>query len=171
MTRSVPVWERNLIAAFAELAKMIGLMPVVGEVAAMIYFSPVPMSKAMLEKSLCISHGSSQNAINILRSFNVLTVHKKSLRAAEHYSIDKSLHELATSAIYGIYLPLLADANALLAKSREQAEALAVPAENGVPAKSSELAKPSEKTLGKIDSVLRALDFAREQLAVLAPHK
>ncbi len=172
MARNVPAWERNVAAAFAEIAKLIGLMPVVGEVAAAIYFSPVPMSKSMLEKSLCISHGSSQNAIDALRAFGVLTVHKKSLRAAEHYTIEKSLHELAASAIHSLFLPAISGTADLLLKAREQADSIAVPAENlPVPEKPGEHFKPTEKTLAKIDSVLRALAFVREQLEKLDPQK
>lgn len=157
LTKSVPAWEREVTAAFVELAKMIGLMPVVGEVAAKLYFSQKPLSKKTLEQELLLSHGSVQNAIDTLRAFGVLTIDKKSPRAAEHYTIDKSLHELATAAIHTMFLPAVEKAAKSLAKARSRA--VGVSAKNPVPA----------TTLSKLESISRALDFVRGQLQLLSP--
>lgn len=157
LTKSVPAWEREVTAAFVELAKMIGLMPVVGEVAAKLYFSQKPLSKKTLEQELLLSHGSVQNAIDTLRAFGVLTIDKKSPRAAEHYTIDKSLHELATAAIHTMFLPAVEKASGSLAKARSRA--VKVSDNNPVPA----------TTLSKLESISRALDFVRGQLQLLSP--
>ena len=157
LTKSVPAWEREVTVAFVELAKMIGLMPVVGEVAAKLYFSQKPLSKKTLEQELLLSHGSVQNAIDTLRAFGVLTIDKKSPRAAEHYTIDKSLHELATAAIHTMFLPAVEKASGSLAKARSRA--VNASAKTPVPA----------ATLSKLESISRALDFVRGQLQLLSP--
>lgn len=157
LTKSIPAWEREVTAAFVELAKMIGLMPVVGEVAAKLYFSQKPLSKKTLEQELLLSHGSVQNAIDNLRAFGVLTI-DKNLRARQSITRSiKSLRELATAAIHTMFLPAVEKASGSLAKARSRA----VNASTKTPVPAA--------ILSKLESISRALDFVRGQLQLLSP--
>ncbi|MCR5183152.1 MAG: hypothetical protein K6B46_00430 [Opitutales bacterium] len=151
LTSLLPPWQLEVFRAFVDLAKAAGLAPVVGEVAAYLYFTREPLSRRMLEQDLFLSHGSACNAIEVLRSFGVLTVHKKSSRSAEHYTIDRSLHDLALAAIHTLFLPAVSTASSSLSRAI--------------------LAKPDPASAAKIESICRALDFVRQQLNFLEPKK
>ena len=118
-----PAFRAECIQFFGDLVvQLFGLGRSLGQIYGLLFASPRPLSFTDIAETLDISRGSASQGLHALRSLGAVRCVVGDDRR-ERFEPEKGLRKLVTGVLREKVDPLVMDANARLARLREQANA------------------------------------------------